>query len=427
MCALWCADADGDGQGDPSDCAGVAPGDPPPADTANNGSDCADDNPDVFVGAAANEAALCTADVDADGWGDAAIADVVPTATNGTDCFDADPDVAPGAAETDDAAACMADRDGDGWGDVAAPDGATAGRDCDDGDGARVVCVDIAATCVGIELGFSTLLEASATGGDGAYVFAWDNASSLDDATSATPTATPTEITTYTVTVTDGAANSGDDKVTVHLTDEAWVLGGAAAECVAVGFLGSAAPHSFANGDTTTCTTGNTDPTAYVCPTVHENAIIRGTMVVNPPADDDDFIGFVWGYQNSDQYYLLHWKQGVQNIGGCNSAAGITVKLVDRTVPYVPGDFSCNTSTTNATVLLTPAQTTTAGWSHGITYDVELQYANAQTRIIIAVTGGGAVVADFIVADDTYPRGQFGTFDYSQIRACNGPWTSDCL
>lgn len=427
MCVLWCADQDGDGQGDENMCVGVPPGELPPEFFVENSGDCADDNADVFTGAAEQEPDLCTADIDDDGYGDDSIADTVPNADNGTDCLDSDANAFPGAAETDDALACLLDADQDGWGDDMPPDGVGVGRDCDDSDMGKVVCVEVNPSCADTNLGMGFQFDAMAWGGDGNYTWLWDNEGTLDDATIPNPLATPTDITTYTVTATDGLANVGSDQVTVHINNKAWVLGGVDAECMAVGFLGAAAPHSFANMNTTTCTTGNSDPTAYVCPTVHENAKITGTMVVNPPADDDDFIGFVWGWQNSDQYYMMHWKQAAQNIGGCNSAAGMTVKLVDRVQPYAPGDFTCNTDTPNTNVLLTPAQTTTQGWIHGVTYGVELLYANDQTEITIVNLGNNTVVANFVVVDSTYPSGQFGTFDYSQIRACNGPWTSNCL
>lgn len=426
-CELWCADEDGDSFGDENDCVGVPPGEIPPETFVDNDGDCADDNPNVFTGAAEQEPELCTADIDDDGYGDDSIADTVPNADNGTDCLDSNPDAFPGAAETDDPNACLLDADNDGWGDNTPPDGVGVGRDCDDEDMGRVVCVDVTPSCADTNLGMGAQFDAVATGGDGNYTWLWDNEATLDNATIPNPLATPSDITTYTATATDGLGNVGTDQITVHINNKAWVLGGMDAECMEIGLLGNAAAHSFANMNTTTCTTENTDPTAYVCPTVHENARITGTMVVNPPVDDDDFIGFVWGWQNSDQYYILHWKQAAQNFGGCNSAAGMTVKLMDRVQPYVTGDFTCNTSTPNATVLLTPAQTTTAGWVHGVTYGVELLYANDQTEITIVNTGNNTVVANFVVMDSTYPSGQFGTYDHSQIRACNGPWTSNCL
>lgn len=427
MCVLWCADADGDLQGDENMCVGVPPGELPPEFYVENSDDCVDESADVYLGAAEQEADLCTADIDDDGWGDEHTTETYPDAHNGSDCLDSDPNAFPGAAEIDDANACMLDADNDGWGDDDAPEGVAVGRDCNDGDGNAVVCVDVNPACVDTNLGEGTELTSMAFGGDGNYTYSWDNAATLSDPNISNPIATPLEITTYTVTASDGLGNMGSDEITVHLDNSPWVLGGVGAECMAFGFLGAAAPHSFANMGTTTCTTGNSDPTAYVCPTVHENAKITGTMIVNPPVDDDDFIGFVWGWQSPDQYYMLHWKQAAQNIGGCNSAAGITVKLVDRTVPYVAGDFTCNTDTTNATVLLTPAETTMAGWVHGVQYGVELLYAADQTEITITNLGNNMVVANFVMMDSTYPSGQFGTYDYSQIRACNGPWLSNCL
>ena len=131
--------------------------------------------------------------------------------------------------------------------------------------------------------------------------------------------------------------------------------------------------------------------------------------------------------QSPDQYYLMYWKQAQQNINGCVAPPGMTVKRVDRTQAYAGADFSCPTDTPNTTVLLTPAQTTTAGWVHGVTYNVEVLYAETQTEITVTQANNMMVIANFIVNDATYPSGQFGTYDYSQIRACNGPWNSSCL
>lgn len=426
-CVFWCVDGDGDGFGDANMCVGVPDGGMAPEGSVPNGDDCVDDNPNIYKGAAAQEPELCTLDADGDGYGDDKIADTYPSADNGTDCLDSDANAYPGAAEVEDPAGCMLDADMDGWGDMQPPAGVAPGNDCDDAAASAVVCVEVTPSCTDTNLGMGTQFMATAVGGDGNYSYSWDHPETLSDPMIADPIATPTEITTYTVTVSDGLGNLGADDVTVHLLDKPWVLGGQGAECMAYGFLGVAAPHDFANNGTTTCTTGNSDPTAYVCPTVHKDARITGTMIVNPPADDDDFIGFVWGWQNSDQYYMLHWKQAAQNIGGCNSAAGMTVKRVDRIQAYVAGDFTCNVDTPNAKVLLTPAQTTTQGWVHGVEYGVELLYAQDQTEITITNLGNNMVVAQFVVADATYPSGQFGTYDYSQIRACNGPWNSSCL
>ncbi|MBN1490913.1 MAG: hypothetical protein JXA69_13430 [Phycisphaerae bacterium] len=68
-----------------------------------------------------------------------------------------------------------------------------------------------------IQLGGSVTLDGAATGGTGTFTYAWTPATGLDDPTIATPTATPTVTTEYTLTVTDIADGSktGTDAVIV--------------------------------------------------------------------------------------------------------------------------------------------------------------------------------------------------------------------
>ncbi len=427
MCVLWCIDMDTDGFGDPGMCVGVPPGEEPPNNSVNNDGDCVDDNPAIYPGAAEQEPDLCTIDVDDDGYGDDHVMDTYPAADNGTDCLDTNVKAFPGSAEADDGVACMLDEDNDGWGDDEPPAGVTPGRDCDDADMGKIVCVEVAPSCADTDLGIGTQLTAMAWGGDGNYTYLWDNEATLDDPNIADPTATPLAITTYTVTATDGLANVGSDQVTVHINDKAWVLGGMMAECEEIGFLGAPSTHQFSMNGTRTCTTSNSDPTAYVCPTVHESAKITGQMVVTNNAGDDDIMGFVWGWQNADQYYLFQWKQVTQAWYGCTGLAGMSVRLVDRTVPYTVQDFACTADSPNVNILLDPGQITNAGWITNRTYAVELLYDTTQTEITIVDTSNNMQVANFVVMDSTYPNGQFGTYDFSQINACSGPWLSNCL
>ncbi|PRQ04653.1 hypothetical protein ENSA5_06090 [Enhygromyxa salina] len=470
--AACMTDADDDGYGD----------DTPSNANAVPGSDCDDANDHAFPGAAELEdPAACMEDNDEDGWGS-----TTPSGGEGSstvpgsdcddndaevkscpkwcpdedmdmfldlsmcafllegeeppegyieagpdtvgDCDDADPNTYPGAAEIDDPEACMTDADGDGWGDMDPKPGVEPGRDCDDADGARVVCVDAAPGCVDTTDGGSAQLMATASGGDGNYVYAWTPVETLDDPAIPNPTALPTEITTYTVDVTDGEMNMGQDEITVHLTDKPWVLGGVPdAECEAVGFLLDAADHDFANEGTTTCTTSNSDPTAYVCPVVHEQARITGTMTVTDAQGDDDWIGFVWGWQNSSQFYMFHWKQSAQNLGLCVGVEGMVVKKVDALGALSQVDLGCDMDTPNVTVLLGPDETSTEGWIEGRDYGVELLYDLTETEITITDLSDNSVVANFVVMDDSYSSGKFGTYDWSQINACNGPWQSNCL
>jgi uncharacterized protein YdaL len=66
-----------------------------------------------------------------------------------------------------------------------------------------------------IASGGSTTLEGAASGGLGPYGYSWSPTTGLDDPNVAQPTASPTETTTYTLTVTDALDQSDTDAVTV--------------------------------------------------------------------------------------------------------------------------------------------------------------------------------------------------------------------
>ncbi len=63
-------------------------------------------------------------------------------------------------------------------------------------------------------------LSATATGGEGPYSYLWDNASTLNDASLASPTAKPAATTTYTVTVTDANGCIATATITVNVAPD---------------------------------------------------------------------------------------------------------------------------------------------------------------------------------------------------------------
>lgn len=69
-----------------------------------------------------------------------------------------------------------------------------------------------------IAYGESTQLSVTATGGSGNYTYSWEPAETLDDPTIANPVATPTDNTTYKVTVSDGNSTV-EGEVTITITD----------------------------------------------------------------------------------------------------------------------------------------------------------------------------------------------------------------
>jgi PKD repeat protein len=84
-------------------------------------------------------------------------------------------------------------------------------------------------------------LNATATGGEGAYTYLWDNAATLDDASKANPTAKPASTTTYTVTVTDANGCTDQASITVNVATDLAVT--ATADDMLIGTCPSSVSH----------------------------------------------------------------------------------------------------------------------------------------------------------------------------------------
>ena len=117
-----------------------------------------------------------------------------------------------------------------------------------------------------IFLGQSAVLDGSASNGSPPYSYLWFPTTGLDDPTKAQPTASPTETTVYTLTVTDDTGQTDTDMVTVTVTvasevvaeagpDKVIASGGA--DTLEGSASGGAAPYSYS----WTPTIGLDDPT----------------------------------------------------------------------------------------------------------------------------------------------------------------------
>lgn len=69
-----------------------------------------------------------------------------------------------------------------------------------------------------IAVGGSCRLEGSASGGTGPYTYSWSPATGLDNPSIAQPTASPSQTTEYTLTVTDGGGATAADKIIVNVS-----------------------------------------------------------------------------------------------------------------------------------------------------------------------------------------------------------------
>jgi PKD repeat protein len=89
-------------------------------------------------------------------------------------------------------------------------------------------------------------LSATATGGEGAYTYLWDNAATLDDATRYNPVAKPGVTTTYTVTVTDANGCTDQASIVVSVAPALGVV--ATADDMLIGTCPSSVSHLDATG-----------------------------------------------------------------------------------------------------------------------------------------------------------------------------------
>ncbi len=146
----------------------------------------------------------------------------------------------------------------------------------------------------------------------------------------------------------------------------------------------------------------NAKSSAFISDFSISNAQIKGRFKVNT-SFDDDFIGFVFGYQNNQQYYLFSWKQGTQE----NATRGIKVVKFDLEEGRTPSLWVDNPS--NGTVLY---RNTDFGWNDFIWYDFVLTFHSGE--FTISLYQEEVLLDTFTLQDDTFSEGNFGFYNYSQ-------------
>lgn len=145
----------------------------------------------------------------------------------------------------------------------------------------------------------------------------------------------------------------------------------------------------------------NGQPTYFLSDTNYINTLFNGTFGVETTIDDD-FIGFVFGYNNSSDFLLFDWKQGNQG----TASSGFTLSKITGT----DVDFWAHTGS-DITVLATDYASNNGnnGWVDNTTYNFTLDYTT--TRISIGIDGNNI----FNIAG-TFNTGKFGFYNYSQYK-----------
>ncbi|MFT3883602.1 MAG: putative Ig domain-containing protein [Gemmatales bacterium] len=153
----------------------------------------------------------------------------------------------------------------------------------------------------------------------------------------------------------------------------------------------------------------NADPSILLSDFNVTNEHIDGTWRGSSADSDNDFFGFVFGYQDSGHFYLFDWKQGTQTDNGMFAEQGMSVKKFSADTPFTQADFWPTSG--NGTRVQSLFHNTTS-WQKNTDYQFSLDFHAGEIRIV--VKQGATVLATIQLNDSTYADGKFGFYNYSQ-------------
>ncbi|MDM8557710.1 hypothetical protein [Candidatus Parabeggiatoa sp. HSG14] len=168
----------------------------------------------------------------------------------------------------------------------------------------------------------------------------------------------------------------------------------------------------------------NGHPTSYVSPNRFINGVVRGNLEVYTTGDDD-YIGFVFGYQspiigkNDDSkntFLLFDWKEGVHSPKD-HGKEGFTLTRI-RNLPVWSqdgGDGNCfwkHQHNPPSCDVLTTDHGSDKGWQRFTKYWFELDYRT--DRIIIKIGDSLTTLRTIFDVTGHFETGHFGFYNLSQ-------------
>ncbi len=156
-------------------------------------------------------------------------------------------------------------------------------------------------------------------------------------------------------------------------------------------------------GGTSVVQSINGEPTYFVSDSDYIDKKFEGSFgqVGSAGHWDDDYIGFVFGWNGTSDYYLFDWKQNDQHYGGAWAYEGFTVSKISGT------DVDLWAHTGSDLHVLGTSLSATSGWVDEITYDFTLDYTSLGFTIDIDGT-------EIFAVSGSFNAGKFGFYNFSQ-------------